>query len=255
MEAAESAAAALATELGERAEQERGRREAHDAARAALTEVQLRDARLASELEAIARDRQRLDEERRAAEAEVAAARRAMAAPVPPRDVDAEAALTAAERELADALAELATLRAAQRAHGEELAAVRRAEAAREAELETARRRHAEATRHAAEEATRATAAEARRAERGGGPRRPPGPPAKRRSRPRRTAQRRSRGCPGGARDRRGGPGQRGVAIRRGAGGPGGRDRPATDPRVPPGRGRGPGDRPGRQARRRTTAR
>ena len=165
MEAAESAAAALATELGERAEQERGRREAHDGARAALTEVQLRDARLASELEAITRDRQRLDEERRAAEAEVAAARRAMAAPVPPRDVDAEAALTAAERELAESLAELATLRAAQRAHGEELAAVRRAEAAREAELETARRRHAEATRHAAEEATRATVAEARRAE------------------------------------------------------------------------------------------
>ncbi len=166
MEAAESAAAALATELGERAEQERARREAHDAARAALTEVQLRDARLASELDAIARDRQRLDDERRAAEAEVAAARRSMAAPVPPRDVDAEAALTAAERELAEALAELATLRAAQRAQGEELAAVRRAESAREAELETARRRHAELTRHAAEEAARATAAEAGRAER-----------------------------------------------------------------------------------------
>ena len=165
MEAAETAAAALATELGERAEQERRRRETHDAARAALTEVQLRDARLASELEGIARDRARLEDERRAGEAEVALARRSIAVPIPPRDVDAEAALATAERELADALAELATLRAAERAHGEELAAVRRAEAARAAETETARRRATEATRQAVEERTRSTAAEARRAE------------------------------------------------------------------------------------------
>ncbi len=54
-----------------------------------------------------------------------------MAAPVPTRDLDLEAVLGEAERELADALAELGTLRTASQAHGEELAALRRAAAAR----------------------------------------------------------------------------------------------------------------------------
>ena len=165
MEAAESAAAALAAELGARAEAERTRREAHDVARATLTAAQLRDARLASELEAIERDRRRLHDERVAAEAEVAAGRRAMASPIPARDVTADGALAEAERALADALAELATLRAAHRAQGEELAAVRRATVARQAELETARRRQVETARHAAEEVQRAEAADGRRNE------------------------------------------------------------------------------------------
>ncbi len=165
MDAAESAASALAAELGERAAVEQARREAHDAARAALTGAQLRDARLASELEAIERDRQRLSDERLAAEAEVAAGRRALAGHVPARDIEGEAALSSAERELADALAELATLRAADRAHGEELAAVRRAVAARQTELETARRQATETTRRANEAATQATEAGLRRTE------------------------------------------------------------------------------------------
>ena len=99
----------------------------------------------------------------------MAAGRRAMAVPVPARDLDLDAALTEAERELADALAELAGLRAASRAQGEELAAVRRAAAARQAELETARRRVAEVERRAAEETERAAATEAIRAEREAG--------------------------------------------------------------------------------------
>ena len=129
--AAETAAAALSAELGVRAALERERREAHDAARATATSVQLRDARLASDLEALERDRRRLLDERAAAEAEMATGRRAMAVPVPARDLELEGALAEAERELADALAELGTLRTARQAQGEELAALRRAAAAR----------------------------------------------------------------------------------------------------------------------------
>ena len=88
-----------------------------------------------------------------------------MAAPVPARDLDLEAAVTEADRELADALAELATLRSTSRARGEEIAALRRAEAAREAETETARRRLAEAERQAAEEREAAATATTRRDE------------------------------------------------------------------------------------------
>ncbi len=153
LHAAEERATALAADLDARVAIERGRREAHESARTALTVLQLREARLAGDLDAIERDRIRLADERGAAEATVADQRRALAATgVPPREVELEAALTEAERYLAEALAELAALRAADRARGEELAAVRRAEAAREAELETARRRLTEAERRAADE-------------------------------------------------------------------------------------------------------
>ena len=162
--AAETAAAALSAELGVRAALERERREAHDAARATATSVQLRDARLASDLEALERDRRRLLDERAAAEAEMATGRRAMAVPVPARDLELEGALAEAERELADALAELGTLRTARQAQGEELAALRRAAAAAGAERETARRRLADIERRAADEAGEAATAGARRA-------------------------------------------------------------------------------------------
>ena len=58
---------------------------------------------------------------------------------------------------------ELGALRAERQAQGEELAALRRAAAARQAELETARRRVDEAARQAAGEGERAVAAAARR--------------------------------------------------------------------------------------------
>jgi chromosome segregation protein len=165
LEAAEAAASALAADLAARATVERDRRELHDATRATLTGLQLRDGRIASDLEALARDRIRLADERATAEAEAAGQRRSMAAPVPARDLDLEAAVTEADRELADALAELATLRSASQARGDELAALRRAEAARQAEAETARRRLAEAERRAAEESDAARTVEDRRAE------------------------------------------------------------------------------------------
>ena len=152
LEAAEAAASTLSSELARRADQERQRREIHDASRATLTALQLREGRVAADLEALARDRARLGDERKSADAEVAAQRRAMAAPVPDRDLDLEAALAEADRELTDALAETATLRSATKARGEALAALRRAEAARQAELETARRRLTDAERRAQEE-------------------------------------------------------------------------------------------------------
>jgi len=152
LSAAEADARQLAAELATRADVERERRAAHDAARAALSALQVRDGRSDSELEAIERDRRRLTDERAAAEAELAVQHRSIAVSVPPRDVDLESAVSEADRELADALAELATLRAATRAQDEDLGALRRAEAARTAELETARRRVHEAERRAAEQ-------------------------------------------------------------------------------------------------------
>ena len=165
LEVAERTAGGLAGELAARAELERERREAHETAREALTALQLREGRLGSDLEAIERDRRRLADERAAAEAEAASQRRAMAAPVPGRDVDLEADVSEADRELAEALAELATLRSASGARGEDLAAVRRAGAVRAAEAETARRRLAEAERRAAEERLAAETATAKRYE------------------------------------------------------------------------------------------
>src|SRR5262245_51537398 len=55
--AAEEAAEAIAADLGARAAVERERIAAHDGARASVTDVRLRDARLAGDLEALERDR------------------------------------------------------------------------------------------------------------------------------------------------------------------------------------------------------
>ena len=162
---AEAVAAALAAELSARADAERERREAHETARTALTELQLRDGRLGSELDAIERDRARLSDERGAAEADLQSQRRAVVASVPARDLDLEAAVGAADRELAEAVSELAALRSDSSARGEEAAAIRRAESARDAEAETARRRLAEAERQASIERSAAEAATAMRDE------------------------------------------------------------------------------------------
>jgi chromosome segregation protein len=81
------------------------------------------------------------------------------------RDLDLEAAVTEADRVLAEAQAELATLRSASTARDEDAAAIRRAEAVRAAEAETATRRLADAERRAAEERAAATTAIARRDE------------------------------------------------------------------------------------------
>ena len=163
--ATEAASVALAHQLAARATLERERRDSFASAQAACNALRLREARLGSEIEALDRDRQRLGNERSTAEAELDEARRALAAPIPARDVELQATVTEAERALSGALEELAALRGAKQAHGQELAAVRRAAAARQAEIETARRRLSEAERRSAEEAAQAAAATAQRTE------------------------------------------------------------------------------------------
>ncbi len=163
LETAETSVADIAASMAARAEDERVRRTIHEAARAELTALGLRQARAAGEVAAAVRDRQRIADERATAEADLAAHRRILAEPVPERDLELEATLAEADRALADALAELGALRAASRARGDELAAIRRAESARAGEAETARRRHAEAERRAADEQARSTAADTRR--------------------------------------------------------------------------------------------
>jgi chromosome segregation protein len=152
----EESAAAIARELASGSETEAERRGAHEAARAALTELQLRDARAISDVAAAQRDRQRLEQELAAAEKDLGVQRREQVAPVPARDLALAAAVAEAERNLAEALEELSSMRAAQQAQGEALAALRRVESARTAELETARRRLADAERQAADERAQA---------------------------------------------------------------------------------------------------
>ena len=147
---------ALAGELSARADAERERRETHETARTALTELQLRDGRLGSELDAIERDRARLADERAAAEADAAepATRRRRRPSRRAMSTSRRRSVTA-ERELAEALSELAALRSDSSARGEDAAAIRRAESARDAEAETARRRLAEAERQAVDRTLR----------------------------------------------------------------------------------------------------
>ena len=163
LEAAEAAVSGIAASMGERAELERERRIVHENVRAEVTALGLRGARAAGEIEAVARDRVRIAEERGAADADLGTQRRIMAEAVPERDLELEAALGEADRSLAEALAELGSLRAASRARGDELTALKRAEAARASEAETARRRSAEAARRVTDERAKAAEVEARR--------------------------------------------------------------------------------------------
>jgi chromosome segregation protein len=153
---AEDGAAAVARELASGSESEAERRAAHEVARTLLTELQLRDARALSDVAAAGRDRQRLEQELRAAEADLVVQRREQAAPVPARDLALAAAVAEAERSLVEALEELSSMRASQQAQGDALAALRRVESARTAELETSRRRLADAERQATDERAQA---------------------------------------------------------------------------------------------------
>jgi len=161
----EDRAAALAVRLREGAETERERRAAHEDARAAVTGLQLRSMRLSGDLEALARDQARVAAERSALEADLGTQRRTAAEPLPETDVALESALADADRALGEAMAELASARAARRAQGERAGALQRAAAARQSELETGRRRLADARRRAEEERERAAGARARLAE------------------------------------------------------------------------------------------
>jgi chromosome segregation protein len=151
----EADASAASTALEERARAAAGLRTRADEFRLALTTAQIEDGRLAAEAASLARDRERLTTERGAAEADLTLRRRRLAEPVLPRDADLEAALTEAERDLAGALAELATLQAGERARDADEAAMRRAAAALAAEAERARRHLADLERQSSEIANR----------------------------------------------------------------------------------------------------
>ncbi len=163
--AAEDRVASIAAELGSRVAVEADRRAVHEAARARLTALQLREARVVAEADASARDRARVEAERDAAEADMVAQRRLAARPVPDRDHDAEAELAIAERALAEALAEVAAVRTSRAAEGEAALAMRRAAAARQAELDAARRRRADLARRLEAERAREADLVARRTE------------------------------------------------------------------------------------------
>ncbi len=161
---AEAVAADVAGRLARQVAVEIERRDAHELARTALVGLQLGATRQSADLEAIRRERVRLDEERSAAEVELAARRRALASPVPERDSALLAAVEEAELGLAEARRELGQLRAAQQAEGDERAALQRAFAARTAEHESARRRLADAQRRAADDRAAAAAGATQRA-------------------------------------------------------------------------------------------
>lgn len=162
---AETRAATIARDLASRSETEAERRAAYEAARGLLTDLQLRDARAAGDGAGVLRERGRLEAELAAAEANLAVAQRELAAPVSARDLALSGSLAEAERSLAEALEELGAMRAARQAEGEALAALRRVEAARTAELETTRRRLGDATRTAADERAASDEAAGRLAE------------------------------------------------------------------------------------------
>ncbi len=157
---AETHAAALAGRLEERASAERSVRADLDALTAELTAVRLAHGRAESTLQALERDRRRIEGERAAAESRLQAARRTAAIPLVEDDPDRATELAQAELALAEALAELAQLRAAAREAGDREAALRRAEAARAADHEAARRRAATAARALAEQQARLSRAE-----------------------------------------------------------------------------------------------
>jgi len=151
----EGAGAVAAAALDDRARSGAELRRRADEARASHTAAQLADGRLAAEKSALVRDRERLAAERAAAEADLALQRRRLAEPAPARDQAIEASLAEAERDLAAALAELASLQAADRVRDSDDGAIRRAAAAHSADAEQARRRLADAERQAAEETAR----------------------------------------------------------------------------------------------------
>ncbi len=151
----EAQASALSARLDERAEMEREAREALDLVAASLTAARLGQGRAESTLESLGRDRTRLAAERGQLEARIGESRRVAATPIPGADAAEEAELAEAERALAEAIAELAQLRIAAREAGDREAAIRRAEAARAADLEAARRRAGEARRAVGEQEAR----------------------------------------------------------------------------------------------------
>ncbi|HEY7600086.1 MAG TPA: hypothetical protein VH741_09180, partial [Candidatus Limnocylindrales bacterium] len=103
LRAAEVLGEQLSTGLGERAESERRGRAALDGLRGRTLELRLAQTRRTSELDALARERQRLADERGSIDGRVAEARRVLAQPLPELDGTPALELAEVERELAEA--------------------------------------------------------------------------------------------------------------------------------------------------------
>ena len=163
----EQAMTAASATLGSQATAEAAARSELDRWRAERAALQLREARQESEADGATRERGRVAETRRSAEAELAAARDALAVPVATSPADLEAELASLDAEIAGlgesgrgitgggALDGLSAVDAA---------AVRRLEAAHAQELAASRRRAADAERRAIEERGRAGTAQERAA-------------------------------------------------------------------------------------------
>ena len=148
--------------LGGQATAEAAARTELDRVRAERATLQLREGRHASDAEGAVRERARIEETRAAAEAELAAARDALARPVPPTPSDLESELAALDAEIAAATADGLSGVLGGPTEGlsaVDAAAVRRLEAARAQDLAAARRRAGDAARHAEEESRRSAAA------------------------------------------------------------------------------------------------
>lgn len=158
---AEEQAASLTRALSDRADAEQQLRERLDRARGTVQRIELAQARSASEAAALARDLERIAEERAAATARADAARRGMAAVLPEPDRAAEDALEQAEQRLAEATRDAEELRAAGRADEQRAATARATRQRLSSDAERATRRAAEVERRlAAQENQVATVSE-----------------------------------------------------------------------------------------------
>ena len=102
LRAAEVLGEQLSTALGERADKERAQRGRLDELRRRAMELRLAQARRLSELDALARDRQRLADERGSVDGRIAEAQRVLALPLPEMDDSHAPELAEVERELAE---------------------------------------------------------------------------------------------------------------------------------------------------------
>ena len=144
---AEESAASLTRALAERADTEQHLRARLDAARGDVQQVELAQARVASESEGLVRERSRIATERASAAGRMEDARRSLAAALPEPEAAVEEALEDAERRLADVLGDADRLRQAGRADEERAALERAARQRIAADADRATRRAAEASR------------------------------------------------------------------------------------------------------------
>ena len=161
----EQAIAAAGGALAGQATLEAEARSELDRRRVARAALQLREARHASEVDGVGRERARIVETRDGAEAELSAARDALAVPVATSPGDLEAELATLDADIAAVFGGTGNGSSAAATPGlsaVDAAALRRLEAAKAQEVAAGRRRAADSERQAAEERARAATASTR---------------------------------------------------------------------------------------------